>query len=49
MEIVDNTPFIINLIEPINLFIELQVERKHGYRMKTPNNIEDLHLPHICT
>lgn len=41
MEIVDNTQHIANLTEPINLCIELQIERKRGYRIKTLNNIQD--------
>nr|YP_009458721.1 RNA polymerase alpha subunit [Fagus engleriana]YP_010261496.1 RNA polymerase alpha subunit [Fagus longipetiolata]YP_010305437.1 RNA polymerase alpha subunit [Fagus lucida]YP_011018046.1 RNA polymerase alpha subunit [Fagus hayatae]WPW47807.1 RNA polymerase alpha subunit [Fagus crenata]WQM57055.1 RNA polymerase alpha subunit [Fagus japonica]AQW41527.1 RNA polymerase alpha subunit [Fagus engleriana]QNU39915.1 RNA polymerase alpha subunit [Fagus engleriana]UEN68172.1 RNA polymerase alpha sub len=38
VEIVDNTQHIANLTEPINLCIELQIERNRGYRIKTPNN-----------
>nr|YP_009027031.1 RNA polymerase alpha subunit [Trifolium grandiflorum]AGO63685.1 RNA polymerase alpha subunit [Trifolium grandiflorum] len=41
VEIVDNTQHIANLTEPINLCIELQIERKRGYRIKTLNNIQD--------
>nr|YP_009027106.1 RNA polymerase alpha subunit [Trifolium aureum]AGO63760.1 RNA polymerase alpha subunit [Trifolium aureum] len=41
VEIVDNTQHIANLTEPINLCIELQIERKRGYHIKTLNNIQD--------
>uniref|UniRef100_UPI0030E1CDFB RNA polymerase alpha subunit n=1 Tax=Hedysarum drobovii TaxID=2906541 RepID=UPI0030E1CDFB len=41
VEIVDNTQHIANLTEPINLCIELQIERNRGYRIKTLNNIDD--------
>nr|YP_010223100.1 RNA polymerase alpha subunit [Nanhaia speciosa]QXE39974.1 RNA polymerase alpha subunit [Nanhaia speciosa]UCJ03209.1 RNA polymerase alpha subunit [Nanhaia speciosa]BDI13137.1 RNA polymerase subunit alpha [Nanhaia fordii] len=41
VEIVDNTQHIANLTEPINLCIELQIERNRGYRIKTLNNIQD--------
>nr|YP_009171631.1 RNA polymerase alpha subunit [Elaeagnus macrophylla]YP_010327316.1 RNA polymerase alpha subunit [Elaeagnus henryi]YP_010921801.1 RNA polymerase alpha subunit [Elaeagnus oldhamii]QJS32823.1 RNA polymerase alpha subunit [Elaeagnus glabra]QWT89098.1 RNA polymerase alpha subunit [Elaeagnus umbellata]URT60275.1 RNA polymerase alpha subunit [Elaeagnus macrophylla x Elaeagnus pungens]AKE36529.1 RNA polymerase alpha subunit [Elaeagnus macrophylla]QJS32906.1 RNA polymerase alpha subunit [Elaeagnus len=41
VEIVDNTQHIANLTEPINLCIELQIERNRGYRIKTPNNFQD--------
>nr|YP_010925464.1 RNA polymerase alpha subunit [Melochia corchorifolia]WKD83695.1 RNA polymerase alpha subunit [Melochia corchorifolia] len=38
VEIVDNTQHIASLTEPIDLCIELQIERNRGYRLKTPNN-----------
>nr|YP_009033544.1 RNA polymerase alpha subunit [Trifolium meduseum]AHY85623.1 RNA polymerase alpha subunit [Trifolium meduseum]AIJ28122.1 RNA polymerase alpha subunit [Trifolium meduseum] len=41
VEIVDNTQHIANLTEPINLCIELQIERARGYRKKTTDNIQD--------
>nr|YP_010173532.1 RNA polymerase alpha subunit [Medicago coronata]QSJ48751.1 RNA polymerase alpha subunit [Medicago coronata] len=41
VEIVDNTQHIATLTEPINLCIELQIERKRGYRIKTLSNIQD--------
>nr|ARC96065.1 RNA polymerase alpha subunit [Polylepis reticulata]ARD00012.1 RNA polymerase alpha subunit [Margyricarpus pinnatus]ARD00940.1 RNA polymerase alpha subunit [Acaena pinnatifida]ARD01329.1 RNA polymerase alpha subunit [Polylepis australis]ARD01561.1 RNA polymerase alpha subunit [Polylepis sp. SCZ-2017] len=44
-EIVDNTQHIANLTEPINLCIELQIERNRGYRIKTPNNLQDGSYP----
>nr|QJD20947.1 RNA polymerase alpha subunit [Trifolium alexandrinum] len=45
VEIVDNTQHIANLTEPINLCIELQIERKRGYRIKTLDNIQDGSYP----
>nr|YP_010403771.1 RNA polymerase alpha subunit [Cryptandra amara]UQW83843.1 RNA polymerase alpha subunit [Cryptandra amara] len=45
VEIVDNTQPIANLTEPINLCIELQLERHRGYRIKTPNNFQDGSYP----
>nr|YP_009567636.1 RNA polymerase alpha subunit [Potentilla freyniana]YP_009685120.1 RNA polymerase alpha subunit [Potentilla stolonifera]YP_010565695.1 RNA polymerase alpha subunit [Potentilla kleiniana]YP_011032131.1 RNA polymerase alpha subunit [Potentilla supina]ARC99701.1 RNA polymerase alpha subunit [Potentilla lancinata]QDK99788.1 RNA polymerase alpha subunit [Potentilla stolonifera var. quelpaertensis]QDL00142.1 RNA polymerase alpha subunit [Potentilla freyniana var. 'chejuensis']QYK92450.1 RNA poly len=45
IEIVDNTQHIANLTEPINLCIELQIERNRGYRIKTPNNFQDGSYP----
>jgi DNA-directed RNA polymerase subunit alpha len=44
-ESVDNTQHIANLTEPINLCIELQIERNRGYRIKTPNNSQDGSYP----
>ncbi|CAK8570749.1 unnamed protein product [Lathyrus sativus] len=41
VEVIDKTQHIANLTEPINLCIELQIERKRGYRIKTLNNIQD--------
>nr|YP_009543222.1 RNA polymerase alpha subunit [Ostryopsis intermedia]YP_009543307.1 RNA polymerase alpha subunit [Ostryopsis nobilis]AYU58258.1 RNA polymerase alpha subunit [Ostryopsis davidiana]AYU58343.1 RNA polymerase alpha subunit [Ostryopsis intermedia]AYU58428.1 RNA polymerase alpha subunit [Ostryopsis nobilis]AZV03574.1 RNA polymerase alpha subunit [Ostryopsis davidiana] len=45
VEIVDNTQHIAKLTEPINLYIELQIERNRGYRIKTPNNSQDGSYP----
>nr|YP_010477158.1 RNA polymerase alpha subunit [Eriobotrya dubia]UVI16338.1 RNA polymerase alpha subunit [Eriobotrya dubia] len=45
VKIVDNTQYIANLTEPINLCIELQIERNRGYRIKTPNNFQDGSYP----
>nr|YP_009326449.1 DNA-directed RNA polymerase alpha chain [Rosa roxburghii]APD28264.1 DNA-directed RNA polymerase alpha chain [Rosa roxburghii]ARC99083.1 RNA polymerase alpha subunit [Rosa roxburghii f. normalis]UKP84724.1 RNA polymerase alpha subunit [Rosa roxburghii f. normalis]WGU16458.1 RNA polymerase alpha subunit [Rosa roxburghii] len=45
VEIVDNTQHIANLTEPINLCIQLQIERNRGYRIKTPNNFQDGSYP----
>lgn len=45
VEIVDNTQHIANLTEPINLCIELQIERNRGYRIKTPNNFQNGSYP----
>nr|YP_007889893.1 RNA polymerase alpha subunit [Francoa sonchifolia]AFJ00503.1 RNA polymerase alpha subunit [Francoa sonchifolia]AKF43066.1 RNA polymerase alpha subunit [Francoa sonchifolia] len=45
VEIVDNTQHIANLTEPIDLYIELQIERNRGYRIKTPNNFQDGSYP----
>nr|YP_010926326.1 RNA polymerase alpha subunit [Engelhardia serrata]YP_010926409.1 RNA polymerase alpha subunit [Engelhardia spicata]QMQ99327.1 RNA polymerase alpha subunit [Engelhardia roxburghiana]WKF53144.1 RNA polymerase alpha subunit [Engelhardia spicata var. colebrookeana]WKF53226.1 RNA polymerase alpha subunit [Engelhardia serrata]WKF53309.1 RNA polymerase alpha subunit [Engelhardia spicata] len=45
VEIIDNTQHIANLTEPINLCIELQIERNRGYRIKTPNNSQDGSYP----
>ncbi|KAK7852727.1 dna-directed rna polymerase subunit alpha, partial [Quercus suber] len=33
------------LTEPINLYIELQIERDRGYRIKTTNNSQDGSYP----
>nr|YP_010629940.1 RNA polymerase alpha subunit [Begonia samhaensis]WBN96886.1 RNA polymerase alpha subunit [Begonia samhaensis] len=41
VEIIDNTQYIAKLTEPINFFIELQIERNRGYRIQTPNNFQD--------
>nr|YP_009767696.1 RNA polymerase alpha subunit [Neoapaloxylon tuberosum]QIS98314.1 RNA polymerase alpha subunit [Neoapaloxylon tuberosum] len=41
VEVVDNTQHIASLTEPINLCIELQIERNRAYRRKTPNNFQD--------
>nr|ARD01794.1 RNA polymerase alpha subunit [Spenceria ramalana] len=45
VDIIDNTQHIANLTEPINLCIELQIERNRGYRIKTPNNLQDGSYP----
>nr|UDD74214.1 RNA polymerase alpha subunit [Discaria nitida] len=45
VEIVDNTQPVANLTEPINLCIELQLERHRGYRIKKPNNFQDGSYP----
>nr|USG96474.1 RNA polymerase alpha subunit [Girardinia diversifolia] len=45
VEIVDKTQYIANLTEPINLCIELQIERNRGYRIKTPNNFQNVSYP----
>ncbi|MCL7045320.1 hypothetical protein MKW94_003387 [Papaver nudicaule] len=41
VEIVDPTQHITSLTEPMDLCIGLQIERNHGYRIKTPNNAQD--------
>ncbi|CAI8586071.1 unnamed protein product [Vicia faba] len=41
VEVIDNTQHIANLTEPINLCIELEIDRKRGYRIKILNNIQD--------
>nr|YP_010499540.1 RNA polymerase alpha subunit [Balanites aegyptiaca]UWT58833.1 RNA polymerase alpha subunit [Balanites aegyptiaca] len=45
MEIVDNTQHIANLTEPIDLCIELQIERNRGYRITTPKKFQDGSYP----
>nr|YP_009752782.1 RNA polymerase subunit alpha [Cyclantheropsis parviflora]QIT05432.1 RNA polymerase subunit alpha [Cyclantheropsis parviflora] len=45
VEIVDNTQHIANLTEPINLYIELKIERNRGYRIQTPNTFQDASYP----
>nr|YP_010339634.1 RNA polymerase alpha subunit [Girardinia suborbiculata subsp. grammata]UNY34098.1 RNA polymerase alpha subunit [Girardinia suborbiculata subsp. grammata] len=45
VEIVDKTQHIANLTEPINLCIELQIERNRGYRIKTPKNFQNVSYP----
>nr|YP_010007915.1 RNA polymerase alpha subunit [Combretum indicum]QNR87605.1 RNA polymerase alpha subunit [Combretum indicum] len=45
VEIVDNTQHIANLTEPINLRIQLEIERNRGYHIKTPNNFQDGSYP----
>nr|USG53025.1 RNA polymerase alpha subunit [Laportea bulbifera] len=45
VEIVDKTQHIANLTEPMNLCIELQIERNRGYRIKTQNNFKNVSYP----
>nr|UXL84489.1 RNA polymerase alpha subunit [Stylosanthes scabra] len=45
VEIVDNTQYIANLIEPINLCIRLQIERNRGYCIKRLKNFQDGSYP----
>ncbi|KAG9438759.1 hypothetical protein H6P81_021297 [Aristolochia fimbriata] len=45
VEIVDTTQRIASLTDPINLCIELKIERNRGYRMKTPSNYQDGSYP----
>nr|YP_009531882.1 RNA polymerase alpha subunit [Lumnitzera littorea]AXZ71229.1 RNA polymerase alpha subunit [Lumnitzera littorea] len=45
VEIVDNTQHIASLTEPINLCIQLEIERNRGYHIKTPNNFQDGSYP----
>nr|WHE25492.1 RNA polymerase alpha subunit [Aristolochia hainanensis] len=45
VEIVDTTQHIASLTEPIDLCIELKIERNRGYRMKTPSNYQDGSYP----
>nr|YP_009764940.1 RNA polymerase alpha subunit [Cynometra iripa]YP_009766459.1 RNA polymerase alpha subunit [Cynometra ramiflora]QIS95217.1 RNA polymerase alpha subunit [Cynometra iripa]QIS96994.1 RNA polymerase alpha subunit [Cynometra ramiflora] len=45
VEVVDNTQHIASLTEPINLCIELQIERNRAYCIKTPNNFQDGSYP----
>nr|QWE50422.1 RNA polymerase alpha subunit [Rourea microphylla] len=45
VEIIDNTQHIASLTEPIDLCIELQIERNRGYHIKTPNNFQDGSYP----
>nr|YP_009347899.1 RNA polymerase alpha subunit [Cardiocrinum cathayanum]APW82150.1 RNA polymerase alpha subunit [Cardiocrinum cathayanum] len=45
VEIVDTTQHIANLTEPIDLCIELQINRDRGYRMKPTNNSQDGSYP----
>nr|QWZ46553.1 RNA polymerase alpha subunit [Guibourtia ehie]QWZ46634.1 RNA polymerase alpha subunit [Guibourtia tessmannii] len=45
VELVDNTQHIASLTEPINLCIELEIERNRAYRIKTPNNFQDGSYP----
>ena len=45
VEIVDNTQHIANITEPINLCIELQIERNRGYCIKTLKNFQDGSFP----
>nr|UOI20654.1 RNA polymerase alpha subunit [Eremophila christophori] len=45
VEIVDNTQYIASLTEPINLCIELEIERNRGYLRKMPENFQDGSYP----
>nr|YP_010624867.1 RNA polymerase alpha subunit [Desmos chinensis]YP_010624918.1 RNA polymerase alpha subunit [Desmos chinensis]WBG68824.1 RNA polymerase alpha subunit [Desmos chinensis]WBG68875.1 RNA polymerase alpha subunit [Desmos chinensis] len=45
VEIVDTAQHIANLTKPIDLRIELQIERSRGYRMRTAKNDEDGSYP----
>nr|YP_010455797.1 RNA polymerase alpha subunit [Ardisia brevicaulis]UUA64442.1 RNA polymerase alpha subunit [Ardisia brevicaulis] len=45
VEIVDNTQHIASLTEPIDFCIGLQIERNHGYRIKSSNNFQDRSYP----
>nr|YP_010731191.1 RNA polymerase alpha subunit [Ochna serrulata]WEG37932.1 RNA polymerase alpha subunit [Ochna serrulata] len=45
VEIIDNKQYIAKLTEPIDLRIELQIERSRGYRLKPPNNFQDESYP----
>lgn len=45
VEIVDNTQHIASLTEPIDLCIELQIEKNRGYLIKTPHNFQDGSYP----
>nr|QXO05785.1 RNA polymerase alpha subunit [Zeuxine nervosa] len=45
VEIVDTTQHIANLTEPIDLFIELQIKRDRGYRLKSTKNSHDGSYP----
>nr|QHN53101.1 RNA polymerase alpha subunit [Droguetia iners] len=45
VEIVDKTQPIANLTEPITLYIQLQIERNRGYRIKTPKNFQSVSHP----
>lgn len=45
VEIVDNTQYIANLTEPINLCVGLQIERNRGYHIKTTNNFQEGSYP----
>nr|YP_009405439.1 RNA polymerase alpha subunit [Lobelia organensis]ASA37513.1 RNA polymerase alpha subunit [Lobelia organensis] len=45
VEIIDNTQQIASLTEPIELCIQLQIERNRGYLIKTSNNVQDGSYP----
>nr|YP_009870068.1 RNA polymerase alpha subunit [Bonnetia paniculata]QKJ82009.1 RNA polymerase alpha subunit [Bonnetia paniculata] len=45
VEIIDNTQHIASLTKPIDLYIELQIERNRGYRLKLPNKFQDGSYP----
>nr|YP_010047587.1 RNA polymerase alpha subunit [Pilea glauca (nom. nud.)]QPK42196.1 RNA polymerase alpha subunit [Pilea glauca (nom. nud.)] len=45
VEIVDKTQHIANLTEPINLCIELEIERNRGYFIKGPKKFQNVSYP----
>nr|ATL61242.1 RNA polymerase alpha subunit [Theligonum cynocrambe] len=45
VEIVDNAQYIVSLMEPIDLRIELEIERNRGYLKNTPQNFQDGSYP----
>nr|YP_010361695.1 RNA polymerase alpha subunit [Triadenum breviflorum]UNQ87255.1 RNA polymerase alpha subunit [Triadenum breviflorum] len=45
VEIIDNTQHIASLKEPIDLYIELEMERNRGYRRHFPNAFQDGSYP----
>nr|YP_009403678.1 RNA polymerase alpha subunit [Hypsela tridens]ASA34870.1 RNA polymerase alpha subunit [Hypsela tridens] len=45
VKIIDNTQQIASLTEPIELCIQLQIERNRGYLIKTSNNVQDGSYP----
>nr|YP_009704828.1 RNA polymerase alpha subunit [Euphrasia regelii]QCZ36363.1 RNA polymerase alpha subunit [Euphrasia regelii] len=45
VEIVDNIQHIASLTEPINLSIELEIERNRGYLIKMPHNVQEGSYP----
>nr|YP_010504032.1 RNA polymerase alpha subunit [Chrysosplenium hydrocotylifolium]UXE32581.1 RNA polymerase alpha subunit [Chrysosplenium hydrocotylifolium] len=45
VEIIDHTQHIASLTEPIDLCIELQIQRNRGYGIKAPNNFKDGSYP----
>nr|AXR87684.1 RNA polymerase alpha subunit [Paederia scandens]AXR87767.1 RNA polymerase alpha subunit [Paederia scandens]AXR87851.1 RNA polymerase alpha subunit [Paederia scandens]AXR87935.1 RNA polymerase alpha subunit [Paederia scandens] len=45
VEIVDTTQHIATLTEPLDLFIELQIQRDRGYRMRSTNDYQDGSYP----
>nr|YP_009975380.1 RNA polymerase alpha subunit [Drypetes lateriflora]QNK04722.1 RNA polymerase alpha subunit [Drypetes lateriflora] len=45
VEIIDNSQYIAKITEPINLFIELIIERGCGYRRKSPKTLQDGSYP----
>nr|ATL61009.1 RNA polymerase alpha subunit [Pentas lanceolata] len=45
VEIVDNEQYIASLMEPIDLCIELEIERNRGYLKNTPQNFQDGSYP----
>nr|YP_010559769.1 RNA polymerase alpha subunit [Euphorbia neoglaucescens]YP_010583584.1 RNA polymerase alpha subunit [Euphorbia pseudomollis]UED21288.1 RNA polymerase alpha subunit [Euphorbia neoglaucescens]UGV22405.1 RNA polymerase alpha subunit [Euphorbia pseudomollis] len=45
VEIIDNTQYIASLTEPIDLCIQLQIERNRGYRIKPTKTLQDGSFP----